>query len=47
MIAIFAAAFVIGVRTSDRVFHGVFAVAWSVACISGGVAGLDNPIMGG
>jgi len=47
LIAVFGAAFVVGIRSSNRLFHGVLAVAWLVTCISWGVAGLDNPILVG
>ena len=45
LIALFAVAFLIGVRASNRTYHGVLALAWLLACISWGVAGLDAPIL--
>lgn len=47
VIAVFAVAFVVGTRTSNRTFHGALAVAWLLACISWGIAGLDMPIVTG
>ena len=45
LIVVFALAFVVGIRTPNRVFHGVLAVAWLAACISWGVAALSHPII--
>jgi len=45
LIALFALAFIVGIRTSNRTFHGALALAWLVTCLSWGVAGLAHPIV--
>jgi hypothetical protein len=45
LIAVFALGFLIAIRTSNRAYHGILAVAWLLVCIGWGVAGLDNPIL--
>jgi len=45
LLALYAIAFVVGARTSNRIYHGVLAVAWLLTCISWGIAALDDPIL--
>ncbi len=45
LLAIYSIAFLVGIRTSNRTFHGVLAVAWLLTCIWWGIAGLDDPIL--
>jgi type III secretory pathway component EscS len=45
IIAVFALGFLIAIRTSNRTYHGILAVAWLLTCIGWGVAGLDHPIL--
>ena len=44
LIAVFAVAFVNGIRDDDRAFHGALAIAWLLVCISWGVKGVREPI---
>ena len=44
VLALFTIAFVVGARTSNRMYHGVLALAWLLTCISWGVGALDEPI---
>jgi len=41
----FGAAFLVAMRTSNRLFHGVLAIAWLAVCLSWGIGGLDAPIV--
>jgi hypothetical protein len=45
VISVFALAFLVGIRTSNRTFHGALAVAWLLTCIYWGIAGLNMPIV--
>ena len=45
LLGLYAIAFVVGFRTSNRTYHGVLAVAWLLTCISWGVGALDDPIL--
>ena len=45
VLALFAIAFVVGVRTSNRTYHGVLVLAWLLTCILWGVGALDEPIV--
>jgi hypothetical protein len=44
-LVVFAGAFVIGIRTGNRSFHGVLAIAWLVVCLFWGVGGLGRPLV--
>ena len=41
----FGVAFIIGIRSSNRAYHGVLAVAWLLLCLWWGVGGLREPIV--
>jgi hypothetical protein len=45
VLALFAIAFVVGARTSNRTYHGVLVLAWLLTCILWGVGALDEPIL--
>jgi hypothetical protein len=45
LLALYAIAFLVGFRTSNRSYHGVLAVAWLLTCISWGIGALDDPIL--
>ncbi len=45
VLALFAIAFVVGARTSNRTYHGVLVLAWLLTCILWGVGALDEPIV--
>lgn len=45
LIAIYAIAFAVGIRTSNRTFHGTLALGWLLTCIYWGIGALDNPIV--
>jgi hypothetical protein len=45
LLGIYAIAFLVGIRTGNRTFHGLLAVAWLLTCIFWGIAGLDDPIV--
>ena len=45
VIAVFTVAFLGGLRTSNRSYHGFLAIGWLVACIAWGIAGLNMPIV--
>lgn len=45
LLGVFSVAFLMGIRTANRTFHGLLAIAWLVTCISWGVAGLNDPIL--
>lgn len=44
LLVVFAVAFVIAIRTSNRSFHGGLAIAWLIACLGWGVGALGEPI---
>lgn len=44
-VAVFGAAFLVAMRTSDRRFHGALAITWLVVCLGWGIGGLSNPIV--
>ena len=41
----FAGAFVIAIRSSNRSYHGVLAIAWLLVCLSWGYGGLGKPLV--
>ena len=43
VLALFAIAFVVGARTSNRTYHGVLVLAWLLTCILWGVGARDEP----
>ncbi len=43
-LVVFALGFALAIRTRNRVYHGLLAVAWLLVCIGWGVEGLDVPI---
>ena len=45
VLALFAIAFVVGARTSNRTYHGVLVLAWLLTCILWGIGALDEPIL--
>ena len=45
LLALYSIAFFVGIRTGNRTYHGVLAVAWLLTCIWWGIAGLDDPIL--
>jgi hypothetical protein len=45
LLGLYAIAFMVGIRTGNRTFHGLLAVAWLLTCIFWGIAGLDDPIV--
>ena len=44
-LGVFAGAFAVGIRSSDRTFHGSVAIAWLLVCLWWGVRGLSAPIL--
>jgi hypothetical protein len=44
-LVVFALAFLLAIRWSNRTFQGVLAVAWLVVCVSWGLGALGHPIM--
>ena len=45
LLALFTLGFLVGIRTGNRTYHGLLAIAWLVTCLSWAVAGLDDPIV--
>jgi hypothetical protein len=43
-LVLFAAAFVVGIRSDNRAFHGALAIAWLLVCLWWGAGGLREPI---
>ena len=43
-LGVFTVAFTLGIRTSDRSFHGPLAIIWLLVCLWWGVVGLRAPI---
>ena len=41
----FSIAFLIAIRTSNRSYHGVLALAWLFVCFAWGIGALDEPIL--
>ncbi len=44
-VAVFSIAFFIGIRSSNRAYHGVVAIAWLLLCLFWGVGGFREPIV--
>lgn len=43
-LVVFSIGFLIAMRTSNRTYHGVLAIAWLITCLFWAVSGLDDPI---
>lgn len=43
-VIVFSVAFLVAIRTSNRIYHGILAVAWLAVCLWWGFRGLQEPI---